>query len=286
MQWGLYTPSMDTVPNDIAVKSSILTPTRARLFWSAAKYLAGKALTILVTIFVGVFITMLIVGYPSGNGSEPGKSPFESRLESEIAQYVQSSFYNGIVIYDPNAGLIEDQMSALTEKLRSEAGLNLPYLPRNLLWTFKALSFNWGELNPTYVEQIGTGPRSTDVSDNVILQFLPNTLLLVGTAYLLVFLIGMPLALYLARQHGSRLDRVMAILSPISSVPSWVFAVLLIAVFAVQLRWLPVGGMFDFHKPENPIEYAGVLLRHMLLPVSALVLSLLFQLIYTWRTFS
>ena len=68
-------------------------------------------------------------------------------------------------------------------------------------------------------------------------------------------------------------------------MPSWIFAVLLIAIFAVQLRWLPVGGMFDFHRPENAVEYTWTLLRHMLLPVSALVLSLLFQLVYTWRTF-
>jgi hypothetical protein len=60
---------------------------------------------------------------------------------------------------------------------------------------------------------------------------------------------------------------------------------LLIAVFAVQLRWLPTGGMFDFHKPEEPVEYILTLLKHMILPVSALVLSLLFQLVFIWRTF-
>src|SRR6185436_15199198 len=114
---------------------------------------------------------------------------------------------------------------------------------------------------------------------------LPNTLLLIGSAYLLVFLIGMPLALYLARHHGSRLDRFLTILSPISSVPSWVFAILLIAIFAVQFRWLPAKGMFDFVKPDDPISYMQVLLKHMILPVVALVLSLLFQLVYAWRTF-
>jgi peptide/nickel transport system permease protein len=53
----------------------------------------------------------------------------------------------------------------------------------------------------------------------------------------------------------------------------------------VQLRWLPVAGMFDFVKPAEPFRYAFELIRHMALPVSALVLSLLFQLVYTWRTF-
>jgi peptide/nickel transport system permease protein len=43
--------------------------------------------------------------------------------------------------------------------------------------------------------------------------------------------------------------------------------------------------MFDFHRPEEPLLYARALARHMVLPVLALLLSLLFQLVYTWRTF-
>lgn len=260
-------------------------PSRRRLIVSAMRYLAGKALTILVTIFVGVFVTMLIVNYPSRRGGDPRTSPFEERLETQINNAVQAGMYDGTFPIVPNGLSFEEQEQAWIEKLRSEVGLNLPFLPRNLLWTLKAISFSWGRLNPTYVDQVGVGQRSDAYSDNIVLQFLPNTLLLIGSAYLLVFLIGIPLALHLARNHGNRLDRFLTLLSPISSVPSWIFAVLLIAVFAVQLRWLPVGGMFDFHKPENAIEYTWTLLRHMLLPITALVLSLLFQLVYTWRTF-
>ena len=102
---------------------------------------------------------------------------------------------------------------------------------------------------------------------------------------MLVFLIGMPLSLYLARRYGTWLDRLTALLSPVSSIPSWVFAILLITIFAVQLRWLPVGGMHDFFIPKEPGQYILSLARHMALPVSALVLSLLFQLVFTWRTF-
>ena len=260
-------------------------PSRSRLLVSAIRYLAGKALSILVTIFVGVFVTMLIVSYPFGGKDNPGISPFEMRLETQIYQAVQSSMHNGQFQFVPGPVSFEEEVEARAAKLRSEAGLDLPFLPRNLLWTFKALSFNWGQLNPTYTEQMGVTLRPNSNSQNIVLQFLPNTLLLIGSAYLLVFLIGIPLGLHLARNQGNRLDRLLTILSPVSSVPSWIFAVLLIAIFAVQLRWLPVGGMFDFHRPENAIEYTWTLLRHMLLPVTALVLSLLFQLVYTWRTF-
>ena len=83
-------------------KSAITTPSSARLLLSAARYLAGKALTILIIIFVGVFLTMLIVSYPTGGGDEPGKSPFELRLETQIDQIVRSSMYAGTIPLDSN----------------------------------------------------------------------------------------------------------------------------------------------------------------------------------------
>src|SRR5687768_5109458 len=117
-------------------------PSRSRLAISAMRYLAGKALTILVTIFVGVFVTMLIVNYPSSRGGGPRTSPFEERLETQINDAVQAGMYAGTFPIVPSDLSFEAQEQAWIEKLRSEVGLNLPFLPRNLLWTLKALSFN------------------------------------------------------------------------------------------------------------------------------------------------
>ena len=100
----------------------------------------------------------------------------------------------------------------------------MPSWQRYLLWTVKALSFDWGQLNSALVPYENAQGLRDKLASNIVLQFLPNTLLLVGTAYLLVFLIGMPISLYLARHYGSWVDRIMSLLSPISSVPSWVFA--------------------------------------------------------------
>jgi hypothetical protein len=80
-------------------------------------------------------------------------------------------------------------------------------------------------------------------------------------------------------------DRVVSFFSPLSSVPSWVIGILLVAIFAVELRWFPTSGMFDKLPPDTPIGYIPIVLRHMILPVTAIVLSLLFQLVSSWRTF-
>lgn len=253
---------------------------------SAVRYLARKTLTILIAIFLAVFLTMIIVDVPIRLGGDWSASPFQMRLEDQIYQVVRTSAYRGLIATDESGEPLPSEVDAIVQRLRSDAGLHLPYVPRYLLWTYKSLTFSWGELDPEYLSQIGLPQRQrSEGSPTLILQHLPNTLLLVATAYLLVFLLGMPFALHLARNYDGWLDRFMSVLSPISSVPSWVFGLLLISIFAVQLRWLPVSGMFGFHRPTEPIPYVLALLWHMLLPVTALVLSLWFQLVYTWRTF-
>jgi peptide/nickel transport system permease protein len=122
--------------------------------------------------------------------------------------------------------------------------------------------------------------------NEIILQHFPNTLLIMGTAYLLTFCLGIPLALYLAsRKQGHWLDRLFTMLSPISSVPSWVLGIMLVAVFAVQLRLLPYGGKYDILPAETWLGNLAVVARHMVLPVLSAFLAIVFQLIYSWRAY-
>lgn len=256
-----------------------------RVWVSALRYLTGRFLTIAITIFIGVFITVLISNQPPPRGIGPAQSPFEISIEEQIQQVLRVNVANGTIRSGADGLPDPVQVSNLIQHLREESGLNLPFLLRYLLWTVRALSFNWGELTITFAESIGYGNSNLSDGQDVILDHLPNTLLLVGTAYLITFLFGMPLALYLARRHGSLLDRIVSALSPVSSVPSWVFAILLIAIFAVQLRWFPVGGKSSILGSANSIEYVLDLLRHMALPVLSIVLGLIFQVVYAWRTF-
>jgi len=254
----------------------IPVPSRDRPVIRTLRYLTVKALTIGLTIFIGIFLTVLMTSKPSQSGLGPPESPFETSLKAQLNLVIQNSIYDGTIGLDRFGAPDQDQIIALSEKLRNEMGLNLPYLPRNLLWTIKALTFDWGKL--------GFWQGLWNVND-LILQYLSHTMLLVATTYLLVFLIGMPLSLFLARHYGNWVDRLFAFLSPISSIPSWVIGILLVSIFASQLRWLPFGGMYFSSKHTTVL--AGILdvSIHMVLPVSAFVLSLLFQVIFAWRTF-
>ncbi|MDO9122255.1 MAG: ABC transporter permease, partial [Anaerolineaceae bacterium] len=180
-------------------------------------------------------------------------------------------------------GVVEDLRNSLT----LDAGLNLSYLPRHLYWTIKALIFDWGELNQIRLAQLPMlGRTAYSLSTNDIIEkHLPNTILLAVTANLFIFLLGLPISLWLSQKYDHWLDRVFVLLAPIFSIPSWVIGIILIAIFAVGLKILPFGGMLDTLPPEQPIGYIPIVAKHMVLPVLAIFLSMFFQVVYAWRTY-
>jgi len=97
----------------------------------------------------------------------------------------------------------------------------LDKFPRRIFWTLKALSLDWGSFNLVNIPRMGlyvhTG-RMVSLN-RIIIEYLPFTLLLAGTAYLLMFLLGIPLALVAARNYGRFIDRFLAVLAPFF----WVF---------------------------------------------------------------
>jgi len=114
---------------------------------------------------------------------------------------------------------------------------------------------------------------------------MPSTLLLSATSNLFLFFTAIFVALFLSRHYGSWLDRIVIALAPTSAVPAWFYGIFLILIFASILHVLPFGGMVDAPVPETWPAYIASLLKHMILPVSALVLHSIFIGIYNWRTF-
>ena len=79
---------------------------------------------------------------------------------------------------------------------------------------------------------------------DVILERLPNTLLLMGSATALSFGLGSALGIYAGAKPGSFRDRFLSIGSlALYAVPGFWLGLVLIVVFAVDLRWFPIGGI-------------------------------------------
>ena len=117
---------MGTSQNLISSSLAISIPSRTRLFVSAARYLLAKVLTIGVTIFVGILITILLVSHPSGADGSTDTSPFEARLLAQIDDFIKVSIYRGAIRRDAYGTPDQEQVDAITQELRQEAGLDLP----------------------------------------------------------------------------------------------------------------------------------------------------------------
>lgn len=239
-------------------------------FFRFTRYLLVRIIAIVVTIFIGVFITIVLANL---------RGAVDSSVSNEIYQIVDQKYPGWRWGY---YGVDQNAVEAEVRQLSRDAGLNMPFLPRNIMLTLRAMSLDWHE-----TVQVFAAPGSTYTklfAKDIVLTDLPHTLLLVGFSYLLLFLFGIPISLILFRRQGKFTDRLFAILTPISSIPAWVIGILLIMLFAVSLRLFPIAGMYDSVSNASNWEKVGAVIKHMALPVLAIFLSLFFQYVYSWRT--
>jgi peptide/nickel transport system permease protein len=239
-------------------------------FVRVARYTAVRLATLFVTIVIGIYLTIMIAnmgGY------------VDNILRSEIRDSVTQRFVanpaNKNLDPDARARLIRETI-AMEEDRR---GLNTPLALRNFRHLTNALTLQLGRaINMTS----DSGSREVRL---IILERLPATLLLMGTSELFLFFSAVFFALALSRRYGSLWDKLVITLSPTSAAPPWFYGIFLILIFAALLKALPFGGMVDAPPPENPIEYALNVLKHLILPASALIISSIFLSIYNYRTF-
>jgi peptide/nickel transport system permease protein len=99
-----------------------------------------------------------------------------------------------------------------------------------------------------YVSHVARGDFGTSFAFNrpaiqVVLDRVPATCLLTATAVALGAAVGMPAGVVAAVRAGGLLDRlVMAMVLLGQSVPTFWLGLLMIRIFAVNLRWVPVSG--------------------------------------------
>ena len=116
--------------------------------------------------------------------------------------------------------------------LRQRLGLDLPLASQWWRFLFGVMR---GDLGVSLVSGV-------PVTELLAAHFVP-TLRLAAAALLLAMLVGLPLGALAALHAGRAWDSVASVLAVLGmSLPSFVLGPLLIIVFAVELRWFPVGG--------------------------------------------
>jgi len=141
------------------------------------------------------------------------------------------------------------------EQMRVAFGLDKPIPEQYVRWLFAFLSGNWGI-------SFRTGQPVLEV----ILERLPATLLLSGTAFALSLMIAIPIGVLAATRRYSKLDTFFTIVS-FSGISIPVFWVGLMAqlLFAIWLGWLPAGG----YQTVGNGSFMDII-SHMIMPVCIL----------------
>ncbi|MET0427179.1 MAG: ABC transporter permease [Microvirga sp.] len=117
--------------------------------------------------------------------------------------------------------------------------------------------------------------HSMPVSE-LILARVPATLLLIGTSILIAVLGGLIFGALSARYRGRLIDHAIAVVSSVLfATPVFWTGLMAIVLFAVQLRWLPMGGMSTVGAQGGAWSSFTDVLSHLLLPAVTLSLSYL-----------
>ncbi|MET0954655.1 MAG: ABC transporter permease [Cryobacterium sp.] len=150
--------------------------------------------------------------------------------------------------------------------LRSQLGLDQPLLAQ--LGDFAVSVFTRGDTGTSLVYNVSTR--------ELILQRAPVTLQLVALAVLFSVVIAVPLAVAAARKKDKLVDHLVRIIPTVGlGMPTFWVGLLLIILFAVTLKWFPVGGIGT--TPWDP-------LRSLVLPALSVSLALTPPLVRSLRS--
>lgn len=174
---------------------------------------------------------------------------------------------------DPLVSYYGDRAEKLTPQERAQAeeklGLDEPIFTQYVRWAQNALR---GDFGISYKYKMPAG--------EVIASRAGNTLLLGGVGFVLIFSLSLLLGMLCARREGTLFDRAVCKLGTITScIPEFWLSLLLILIFAIELRVLPSSGAYSIGQQNNIADRAA----HLILPLAVVVLGHLWYYAYMIR---
>jgi len=262
----------ETVQISQADDSAAASPksTLGRTLRRLGTYTGVRIVTLFITVIIGVYLTILIANM--GGYVDRIRS---GQIREQIGlQILADPFMRQLEPEERNA-IIEERVAIEERRM----GLDRPFIVRSFDFLKDALTLNLGR-----AMFMSSDSGSKEVR-NIILERLGSTLILFATTNFILFFGALFAALALSRAYGSFWDRMIIALSPTSSAPGWFYGIFLLLIFAGVLGVLPFGGMVDAPPPDNPLAYGLNMLKHLILPVVALLCSSSAITVFGWRTF-
>lgn len=187
---------------------------------------------------------------------------------------------------DPVGNLPLTIPAEVREKIRESLGANDPFLVKYVKWLNQFLINE-----PLNIIEKLTGARFPGSEErlrylswqtrspiiDLIMERLPQTLWVVGTAYMFAVIIAIPIGVISAYRPYSLFDQIGTFLAMIGfSVPTFFTGLIFIIVFSVHLKWFP--SIYDTTHRVTDIQSFWVQMRQIFMPVAVLTLFFTAQL--------
>ncbi|HLS68420.1 MAG TPA: ABC transporter permease [Kiloniellales bacterium] len=158
------------------------------------------------------------------------------------------------------------------EQLRERFGLDRPVHEQLFIYVKGIVTLD-----------LGWSYRQNQSVSSLILQRLPATLLLTGTAFCIALLFGILMGALAAARVGKWTDSLITALALVFyATPLFWIALMAILLFSVYLGWLPGFGMVTVGAGYSGLAYIGDILAHLVLP--AVTLGLFYMAVYARMT--
>lgn len=122
------------------------------------------------------------------------------------------------------------------EALREEMGLNDPFFVQYFRWLFGCLK---GDFGTSYSYHMSVS--------SLIMDKLPITITLTIFSFIIIFVVSIPLGVFIAKHSGGVIDRVLTVLNQIiMSIPAFFSGIIITLVFGLILGLFTPGGFVSY----------------------------------------
>lgn len=176
---------------------------------------------------------------------------------------------------DPMRAMIDPRVDpAELERLEQRLGLDRPAIVQYFSWLKEISTGN-----------LGYSIKSGRAVFRSILDRLPATLYLTGTALSLSFLLGIPLGVLSATRRYSMLDHGLTVVSFLGiSIPAFFFGLAMIFIFSLRLGLVPTSGFGTIAANYTGLTLLKDRLIHLILPATVLAFAHLAQVMRHTRS--
>ncbi|MFP7696637.1 ABC transporter permease [Trueperella sp. LYQ143] len=176
-----------------------------------------------------------------------------------------------------------DPRSIFIEKLMLRGGEITPAMERSIDLVFGTSNMSIWDQYCQYLNNLIHGDLGVSVTKfpapvtKLIADALPWTLILVGTATVISFILGVGIGAYAGWKRGTKADALIPGMTLLQSVPYFWLALIFVAYFSVALGWFPIIGGYSLRDfpagPEMSWPFIQSAIYHAILPALTIIIA-------------